>query len=220
MLKKILFTVVLLALSGILVYQYAFIDVPVAVGAIPEGTVLEAGHVTTQKFFFTNLPEVAMKADEVIVGKTALIEVAAGSFFMPYALSEESTVNAGGNLLLDANHIIVPLIVSPQNAPTSLNVGDTVNIVAYFSASQAGARTPFAISFPYFGTVHAIKKDDAGKLSGVDVITDKSIGTELTVASIQGTIALVEVTNDAQIESVGTSVDELYSTYFYGEVAY
>lgn len=220
MLKKILFAVVLLVLSGILAFQYLFVDIPVAVSTLSVGAVVTAEDLTLQKFFISNVSNQALKTTDAIIGKTTLIEVGANSYFLPYALSAESTTSTGGTTTLDADHILVSLIVKPENIPTTLQTGDTVNVVAYFSATQAGSRTPFAISFPYEAKVQSIKKDDAGKVSGVDVVTSKLIGTELSVASLQGTIALIEVAGGTTLNNLGTSVDDIYTRYFYGNVAY
>lgn len=173
-----------------------------------------------RKTFIYSIPKTAIKDANLLVGRLAEVDIPQNSLFLPYFVSKDTASNNVGNVTLDADHVMVSLIVLPENAPSGLSVGDTVNIVAYFAASQAGTHTPFAISFPYLATIQSVKKDDAGKVSGFDVITHKSIATELTVASIQGTLALVEVAPSTEVNTFGSSVDDLYTRYFYAEIAY
>lgn len=220
MLKKISFVVVLLALIGVGAYQFLLVDTPYATKAIPLGTVITSSDVVVKKTLITNVPKNALTEESLIVGKMAEVDIPLNSLFFSYLVSQESVNTGSGNTNLDADHVMVSLIVLPENAPSSLNVGDTVNIVAYFAASQAGTHTPFAVSFPYPATIQSVKKDDSGKVSGFDVVTHKSIATELTVASIQGTLALVEVAPETDINTFGSSVDDLFTRYYYAPVTY
>ena len=214
MIKKVLFALVLAILVAILLFQFAFVEIPIAARFLPAGHLISSEDIVVERVFFTNVPEVLDTNLSSIIGRTTSMDVAEGSLMMPFLLAPLSGNNNPIRVEIDRDSALVPLVVSESNVPSTISNGQTVQMIAYFGIGEASMKPAFTHSFPYTALVHAVRSNELGEIIGVDIITNRSIAHELALASIQGRVVLVVVHEDTNPIPSGTDVDQLHNMYF------
>lgn len=203
-----------IALAAIFL-EFVFIPIPIATSDILNGEYIRAEDVKTQRMFFNEVPTNALRDVNEVVGQFAGADIVSGGVFMPYLLLSGTETPGVGQVTLDKDSVLLALVANANNIPASLKAGDTVSIVAYYKAGEAGAQPAFTISYPHYGKVQMIKKDEYGTIIGVDLITHISIGTELALASLQGIVSLQQVHPESTPITNGSNVNDQHNQYFF-----
>lgn len=209
--KKILFLLIALACFGIGGTMMLTEEVPVFIVPLTDGHIITEADLSSKRLFINNIPSNIIKSRDYLIGKSISGGVPADTLIPTYSINADSGVDNNGAVQSSSNLVTVSLIVSYENVPKDLHIGDKISIVAQFSRDEE----TFNILFPTEGMVQAIKTDAEGNVNGLDVNVNFDSVVDLLYSSQNATLQIIKLNGSANKTSDSTDATKIYQEYFY-----
>ena len=208
--KKILLILLSLACLGMGGYYFFTNEVPIFVAPVTDGHVIKESDLTTKRVLSNQIPTNVIKSKEYLLGKSVVGGVSADTLIPSYAINGDSGSNGDG-VQNSSNTVTVSLIVTGDNVPKDLRIGDKVGIAAYFDLQNLET---YSVLFPVEGMIQAIKTDAEGFVSGVDVNVNLDSSVDLLYASQVATLQIIKLNGSSNQLPDSTDSNKIYAKYF------
>lgn len=201
---KLLLSLVLIVSAAAGIYFTLTTPVPVLSGTVAEGAVIKPADIVETRIFKNQLVDTTILHGTELVGKVAKFELPENTPITTGAV-EERVGNEIDSETPDADTVVVPVKVDPNNVPADLKTGDIVNVIAYFPTGSLEDVNSFTVGFNEMGTVSKVSSDETG-IFKVDILMKKAVSTKVMTAVSEGDVYVIRdlQSNDVQLDSVTT----------------